>query len=63
MERNDNSPETKSKVMEDFVINDRIQNGIHEETMKYKKTQKDSSKNSGINLMNRRDTLPKRLKL
>lgn len=49
--------------MEDFVINDRIQNGIHEETMKYKKTQKDSSKNSGINLMNRRDTLPKRLKL
>ena len=61
---NNASPETKHKVMGDCDLTDKefkIVAMIN--STKYKKTQKGSSVSSGIKSINRRNTLPKRLKL
>ena len=53
------SSETNPEVTEIYYLNDREFKSYHKETMSYKKTQKDSSVNSRIKLMSRRNTSPR----
>lgn len=65
---NDNSPATKFKVMEDGNLTDRefktsVMKKFNKlQKKKKKKAQKGNSMNSGVKLMNKRNTLSKRLK-
>lgn len=50
--------------MEDFDLTDReFKIAVMKNSTSYKKTQRGNSMNSGIKLVNRRNTLPNRLKL
>ena len=60
---NDKYPETNPKVTEIYNLNDREFKIVIINSMSYKKTQKDSSMNSGIKLMSRRKSSQKRLQL
>ena len=61
---NDKSPETNPEITEIYNQNDReFKIVVTKNSMSYKKTQTDSSMSSGIKLMSRRNTSPKRLKI
>ena len=60
---NDQSSESKPEVTEDYHLNERdFKIRVIKKLTSYEKTQKDSSMSSGIKLMSRRNTSPKRLK-